>query len=78
MTNTAAQSTTGDDDSIRPFSVEVSQSDVDDLRRRLQATRWPERETVSDQIAGRAAGHHPGARPLLGRRLRHAPVRDAG
>ena len=52
MTNTAAQSTTGDDDSIRPFSVEVSHSDVDDLRRRLQATRWPERETVSDQSQG--------------------------
>ncbi|WP_345761265.1 epoxide hydrolase family protein [Diaminobutyricibacter sp. McL0608] len=51
-TNTAAQDATGDDASIRPFTVDVSQADVEDLRRRLQATRWPERETVSDQSQG--------------------------
>jgi len=37
---------------IRPFRVEVSGQDVDDLRRRLQQTRWPEKETVADQSQG--------------------------
>ena len=37
---------------IRPFRVEVPQAEFDDLRRRLQATRWPEKETVADQSQG--------------------------
>jgi len=37
---------------IRPFSVEVSQADLDDLRSRLRMTRWPERETVTDKTQG--------------------------
>jgi pimeloyl-ACP methyl ester carboxylesterase len=37
---------------IRPFRVEVAQHDIDDLRRRLQLTRWPEKETVADQSQG--------------------------
>lgn len=37
---------------VRPFSVEVPESAVDDLRRRLQATRWPEKETVADHSQG--------------------------
>jgi pimeloyl-ACP methyl ester carboxylesterase len=37
---------------IRPFEVEVSQVDIDDLRRRIEATRWPEKETVADQSQG--------------------------
>jgi pimeloyl-ACP methyl ester carboxylesterase len=37
---------------LRPFRVEVSGQDVDDLRRRLQQTRWPEKETVADQSQG--------------------------
>ena len=37
---------------IRPFRVEVSGQDIDDLRRRLQLTRWPEKETVADQSQG--------------------------
>jgi pimeloyl-ACP methyl ester carboxylesterase len=40
------------DAAIRPFHVEVAEADIDDLRRRLQATRWPERETVDDQSQG--------------------------
>jgi epoxide hydrolase len=31
-----------DDGSIRPFRIEVPQSDVDDLVRRLDASRWPD------------------------------------
>src|SRR5262245_16777130 len=38
---------------IRPFTVPtVSQSSLDDLRRRVAATRWPEKETVTDQSQG--------------------------
>jgi len=38
--------------SIRPFHIEVPQEAIDDLRRRLQATRWPEQETVADESQG--------------------------
>src|SRR5262245_27080216 len=37
---------------IRPFRVNVAEADLADLRRRLQATRWPDKETVADQSQG--------------------------
>jgi pimeloyl-ACP methyl ester carboxylesterase len=37
---------------IRPFEVNLPQAELDDLRRRIEATRWPERETVADQSQG--------------------------
>ena len=37
---------------IRPFEVDVPQADLDELRRRIRATRWPEKETVADQSQG--------------------------
>jgi hypothetical protein len=37
---------------IRPFEVEVPEEDLVDLRRRIAATRWPERETVADETQG--------------------------
>jgi pimeloyl-ACP methyl ester carboxylesterase len=37
---------------IRPFSVEVPDADLEDLRARIAATRWPERETVDDDSQG--------------------------
>ena len=37
---------------IRPFRVQVPEADLVDLRRRLAATRWPDRETVSDASQG--------------------------
>jgi len=37
---------------IRPFRVDIPQDDLADLRRRVEATRWPERETVPDQTQG--------------------------
>ena len=40
------------DASIRPFVFEASDADLDDLRKRILATRWPERETVSDDTQG--------------------------
>src|SRR5262245_12864747 len=41
-----------DDTSIRPFRVEVRQEAIEDLRRRLAATRWPGRELVDDRSQG--------------------------
>src|SRR5262249_39130188 len=37
---------------IRPFTAEISQEAVDDLPRRIAATRWPEQATVEDQSQG--------------------------
>jgi pimeloyl-ACP methyl ester carboxylesterase len=37
---------------IRPFSVQVPEEALADLRRRLAATRWPDKETVTDQSQG--------------------------
>ena len=37
---------------IRPFHVQVPDEALLDLRRRVRATRWPERETVADQSQG--------------------------
>jgi len=37
---------------IRPFRFEVSQEALDDLKRRLGATRWPDRETPGDWSQG--------------------------
>ncbi|GGF24516.1 multidrug MFS transporter [Aliidongia dinghuensis] len=41
-----------DGSAIRPFHVHVPQAALDDLRRRLAATRWPDRETVPDDSQG--------------------------
>jgi pimeloyl-ACP methyl ester carboxylesterase len=40
------------DDAIRPFRIEVPEAALVDLRRRLAATRWPDREIVADQSQG--------------------------
>jgi pimeloyl-ACP methyl ester carboxylesterase len=37
---------------VRPFRVEVPEEDLAELRRRIQATRWPEREPVADASQG--------------------------
>jgi len=37
---------------IRPFKIKVPEADLADLRNRVLATRWPEKETVSDQSQG--------------------------
>jgi hypothetical protein len=38
--------------SIRPFTVQFPQTAIDDLRLRINATKWPERETVTDSSQG--------------------------
>ncbi|MDE8758454.1 MULTISPECIES: epoxide hydrolase family protein [Rhizobium] len=40
------------DESIRPFRIHVDQSQLDDLKRRIAETRWPDRETVGDISQG--------------------------
>jgi hypothetical protein len=40
------------DNSIRPFSYRAGDEELADLKRRIQATRWPDRETVSDDSQG--------------------------
>jgi pimeloyl-ACP methyl ester carboxylesterase len=42
----------GDDNAIRPFRVDVPEAALVDLRRRVAATRWPDRETVPDRSQG--------------------------
>jgi pimeloyl-ACP methyl ester carboxylesterase len=52
-TKPAAQTLeTAADAAIRPFRVQVLDATVADLRRRLAATRWPDKETVPDQSQG--------------------------
>ena len=41
-----------DKTALRPFHVEFPEADVTDLRRRIKATRLPEKETVSDFSQG--------------------------
>ena len=37
---------------VRPFRVDVPQEAIDDLRRRIEATRWPSKELVEDRSQG--------------------------
>jgi epoxide hydrolase len=39
-------------DAVQPFRIQVSDDALDDLRRRLRATRWPEAECVDDWSQG--------------------------
>jgi pimeloyl-ACP methyl ester carboxylesterase len=41
-----------EDSTIRPFQVSIPEEELVELRRRIAATRWPERETVADQSQG--------------------------
>ena len=41
-----------DPNAIRPFQVNVPEAELTDLRRRINATKWPERETVTDASQG--------------------------
>src|SRR5580693_4622354 len=39
-------------DAVRPFRVNFPDAELADMRRRISATRWPDRETVTDQSQG--------------------------
>jgi len=47
-----AGSAAPDGTTIRPFSINIPQEQLDDLRRRVVATRWPDEETVSVDTQG--------------------------
>src|SRR5579872_3161172 len=46
-----AQAAAGDN-AIRPFHINVPEAQLVDLRRRVMETRWPDKETVTDQSQG--------------------------
>jgi len=48
---TASREAAGEE-AIRPFRAQVPDADLADLRRRLQATRWPDKETIADASQG--------------------------
>ena len=51
--SSAAATAAQDSTAIRPFTVPIApQAELDDLRRRIAATRWPDKETVADQSQG--------------------------
>jgi pimeloyl-ACP methyl ester carboxylesterase len=47
-----AQQTSGQPSAIRPFRVSFPDTDLADMRRRIKATRWPDKETVADDTQG--------------------------
>src|ERR1700736_1404567 len=49
---TGTQRSSEQADAIRPFHVNVAESDLIELRRRINTTKWPERETVTDTSQG--------------------------
>jgi pimeloyl-ACP methyl ester carboxylesterase len=49
---TASTQTTMTHPDVRPFRVGVPEEDLVELRRRIAATRWPDRETVDDRSQG--------------------------
>jgi len=53
QTGAAAQASAGaTDNAVRPFRVNVPEEALSDLRGRIKATRWPDKETVTDQSQG--------------------------
>ena len=64
-----------DASAIRPFNVSFPEAELTELRRRVNATRWPERETVTDATQGVQLATMQKLARLLGQRLRLAQVR---
>jgi pimeloyl-ACP methyl ester carboxylesterase len=50
--NAAIQPKGGDTTAIRPFEVNFPETELADLRKRINATKWPDRETVDDASEG--------------------------
>ncbi|HVD15574.1 MAG TPA: epoxide hydrolase, partial [Actinomycetota bacterium] len=48
----AEEAAAAEDATIRPFRVDIPDEALDDLRRRIAATRWPSRELVTDRSQG--------------------------
>jgi epoxide hydrolase-like protein len=52
MTATTSSAEAASGTAIRPFPISFADAELDDLRRRINATRWPEVETVTDDSQG--------------------------
>jgi pimeloyl-ACP methyl ester carboxylesterase len=50
--NSVAQQKADDTSAVRPFRVNIPETEIVELRRRIAATRWPEKEPVSDNSQG--------------------------
>jgi pimeloyl-ACP methyl ester carboxylesterase len=50
--NAAADQAKAENGAIRPYDLDIPQEDLDDLRRRIAATRWPSKELVADRSQG--------------------------
>jgi pimeloyl-ACP methyl ester carboxylesterase len=48
----AADQAKAENGAIRPFDVDIPEEDLDDLGRRIAATRWPSKELVADRSQG--------------------------
>jgi pimeloyl-ACP methyl ester carboxylesterase len=48
----AADQAKAENGAIRPFDVDIPEEDLDELRRRIAATRWPSKELVADRSQG--------------------------
>jgi Epoxide hydrolase N terminus len=48
----AADKAKAENGAIRPFDVDIPEEDLDDLRRRIAAARWPSEELVEDRSQG--------------------------
>ena len=52
LTTTSDNASQAEVPAIRPFRVDVPEAGLVDLRQRIAATHWPEKETVADQSQG--------------------------
>src|SRR5689334_10258245 len=52
MSQTKTAPVAATDESIRPFKATFPDAQLTDLRNRIKATIWPERETVTDESQG--------------------------
>ena len=63
-----------DNTAIRPFHFEAPQAELIDLRNRITATKWPEREQVTDASQG-VSRNHTKTHSVFGGLARLAQVR---
>ena len=73
--NPVTQPTSGDPTALRPFQVKRPDADLTDLRKRIDATRWPDRETVADFSQGVPSRRSRSSR-ALGHQVRLAQGRE--